>query len=280
MKTISCKIKNISGKGLGMVATKVISKWELILEEKPVLDSSLKLSLQKQFEYLSATEQKSIKSLKNIYPEEDILTGILNTNAFEREDPDGSILCVKLSRFNHSCMPNVAWIFNGECSRAVAMRDIAKGEELCISYCLLADEMAQIRSELLLNYKFYCMCELCDSENDIKRKRIIANRVAYGNLDQRVYHSEIHDPFIHLELVKKLFKAMELGKIMFPDMIERAAYYGFQMALVCRNRSEAVKYIKQAYEANVIAEGEDAEGTKELLYYANNPEKHVLFWGW
>ena len=70
--------------------------------------------------------------------------------------------------FNHSCMPNVGRLQCGGkdgggvvSARFVALRDIAVGEELCISYCSPGGSTAQRQGKLRAEYGFSCQCALC-----------------------------------------------------------------------------------------------------------------------
>ena len=64
---------------------------------------------------------------------------------------------------NHSCDPNIEWrSVNGTNEiEFVALRDIACGEELFISYIDQTLPRAERRAELLRLYKFACECTLC-----------------------------------------------------------------------------------------------------------------------
>jgi hypothetical protein len=73
------------------------------------------------------------------------------------------------SCFNHSCDPNVAVSFGVDSEiGVVALRDIAAGEELCITYIAqvyLALEPAAKRRERLRPYFFVCQCAKCAAED-------------------------------------------------------------------------------------------------------------------
>jgi hypothetical protein len=83
------------------------------------------------------------------------------------QDCEGSALFPILSRFNHSCQPNVVLqALPSEAGRGVqvcacARRDIAQGEELCITYLgegLEGGACACACEELLERYGFSCGC--------------------------------------------------------------------------------------------------------------------------
>jgi hypothetical protein len=65
------------------------------------------------------------------------------------------------SFFNHSCLPNCAKSHRGAAVRVVALRDIADGEEVSISYAFLTDSAAKRRQTLRYSFLFDCMCERC-----------------------------------------------------------------------------------------------------------------------
>lgn len=68
------------------------------------------------------------------------------------------------SLFNHSCRPN-AWAFFSEKAfiRIVALSNIKKGDEICISY-LNGFEAPQLRRlELRRTFGFWCDCDYCSS---------------------------------------------------------------------------------------------------------------------
>eukprot|EP00929_Paragymnodinium_shiwhaense_P045041 TRINITY_DN23062_c0_g1_i1.p1 TRINITY_DN23062_c0_g1~~TRINITY_DN23062_c0_g1_i1.p1 ORF type:complete len:546 (-),score=93.52 TRINITY_DN23062_c0_g1_i1:121-1650(-) len=91
--------------------------------------------------------------------------GIARTNTLMIEDASAAIFTTT-SRFNHSCSPNVHHIWDEEagvkCLRA--SRDVAAGEELCISYLAhrdLCDTTMERRGELSRQSGFWCECDVC-----------------------------------------------------------------------------------------------------------------------
>ncbi len=68
------------------------------------------------------------------------------------------------SYFNHSCLPNLVRRMDlGKAACFYALRDVAAGEALTISYCDdCSTPNAQTRRQNLLEaYRFWCGCELC-----------------------------------------------------------------------------------------------------------------------
>ena len=134
-------IKEIEGKGKGMVATRDIEYGELIIQERPVMKimrhEENEVALKSMFEQLSDSEKISIMNLHDAHSKDNhkTLLGIKQSNAFAK-DVEGnlSVLCPIASKFNHSCLQNVDHVFVEPYQRVYAVRNIRKGEELCTAY--------------------------------------------------------------------------------------------------------------------------------------------------
>ncbi|KAI1081825.1 hypothetical protein F5B20DRAFT_588377 [Whalleya microplaca] len=81
------------------------------------------------------------------------------------------------SKANHSCTPNAYWSYNPEARRMTvhAIRDLAPGEEILVSYCDLL-QPAWGRAQEFQRYCFQCTCEACEGElkavHDERRQRL------------------------------------------------------------------------------------------------------------
>ncbi|ORX83366.1 SET domain-containing protein, partial [Anaeromyces robustus] len=62
---------------------------------------------------------------------------------------------------NHSCSPNATLYYHGNRQILRAMRDIQKGEEICITYTDVMNSRSHRKKILLKKYKFDCHCERC-----------------------------------------------------------------------------------------------------------------------
>ena len=98
--------------------------------------------------------------------------GILRTNSFE--DENRAKLFETLCRFNHACgaSANVTKIFDksrteagARCAYVMTLRDIRRGEELCIDYIIGSNEAsldtAPRQAYLQMKYNFVCQCSKC-----------------------------------------------------------------------------------------------------------------------
>lgn len=90
--------------------------------------------------------------------------GVLRSNAFTDRASGDSHLFQTLSRFNHSCAPNVSRAFHGRVVVVTTLRAVAASEQLCISYLSDADlarPTAERRAMLRERFAFDCECARC-----------------------------------------------------------------------------------------------------------------------
>ena len=98
--------------------------------------------------------------------------GIIRTNSFE--DENRAKLFETLCRFNHACgaSANVKFSFENlitgtgaRCAHVTTLRDIRRGEELCIDYIDGSNEAsldtASRQAHLQMKYNFVCQCSKC-----------------------------------------------------------------------------------------------------------------------
>ena len=88
-------------------------------------------------------------------------------------------LYIKLSRFNHACQPNATTIIHHSSSmnaaqiQVRAIEDIKQGQEINQNYLDGSDPFCGFRNgkhrkkALLEAGPFLCLCDLCESKNDI-----------------------------------------------------------------------------------------------------------------
>ena len=195
---------NVAGKGIGCIASKEIKKGSLVLRESPQLlipeqDSpTFEGAVQhaeeiiKVFKGMSQEDQESYLKLHNKFDDDDRTTwserlkrefegkmlviseltvsrmskekalavwGIYSTNGFHNG------VCIKMSRFNHSCRPNAQYFWNDDTNTRDlrSLRRIKQGEEITVSYIhSMVESREKRRSDLRHRYNFVCQCEGCD----------------------------------------------------------------------------------------------------------------------
>lgn len=172
-------IKEIPGKGRGLVTTKLINAGELILKETAafVLDietfndhlinetlKKLDDNTRKQFRNLRAKENSNNEN----EPSGD--KDIFYNNAIHM-DGDSYGIFLNISLVNHSCMPNAVW---GSCDptdtlELRAMQTISQGTEITVNYIMdksfLLDALER-KVLLVETWGFSCSCPPCSEDRD------------------------------------------------------------------------------------------------------------------
>jgi len=74
--------------------------------------------------------------------------------------------------FNHSCDANVVKVRENRQIKFIARRMIEKGQEACISYGSVGEDVNERRARLMSHYHFLCQCTRCIQE-DLQHNSII-----------------------------------------------------------------------------------------------------------
>ena len=300
----------IVGKGEGLRATKNIKYGELIILEeaamrigKVVLKKSnplrklekfpdsmketMKSKLEQRLLELHDTSEKVLKEhFDKLLPEQQIslmklddchqqsgndktLLGIVSTNGLIQQSGE-TLVFLKISKLNNSCLPNVAFEFVPPLGRIYAVSDIKNGEELCIDYGGYGSRFITLneRQEMLSDkYNFVCDCKLCTMNTD-EYLLIENSRLRYKQLEQQI--PKTTDPRTVGTLVKERFEMMKKGKLMYPSLVALHANDSFQLANGLGNEEEAKRYANMAYESLLIKYGQDNPRTKLYKLYLDN----------
>eukprot|EP00397_Hematodinium_sp_SG-2012_P065685 GEMP01096186.1.p1 GENE.GEMP01096186.1~~GEMP01096186.1.p1 ORF type:complete len:233 (+),score=82.85 GEMP01096186.1:119-817(+) len=204
------RLAPLEGKGIATFATQDIAVGEVIVEEKPVVRRTFGQRMDPQIlADLSSENRDAIMALCDCWMPNGVksLDTIMDTNALSLGDGSGrSVLCVTISRFNHSCVPNVAHTFNTEegTKRVVASRHIANGEELCLPYIeIFAPREARMK-ELRVGYNFTCTCSACALSPE-ESARSDDRRMRAKQVNASIASSMEEDPKAAVELMKEYF---------------------------------------------------------------------------
>ncbi|USP78256.1 hypothetical protein yc1106_05530 [Curvularia clavata] len=193
--------RKVHGKGYGCFAKQPISQGTRILAEDPILalaDSNYSRSDVEKAGAELTPEQKKVyfslhsshgqdpskwpsKILDSVHPcerkriedqhegrigKEATWLSIFQTNCMEIGRGVG--VFPRASRFNHSCNPNACFYWNAATKKETihAMKDIAAGEQITLSYCDMTHDKPS-RAYELKHYGFVCDCPACSGdEND------------------------------------------------------------------------------------------------------------------
>ncbi|RSL78741.1 hypothetical protein CEP51_007931 [Fusarium floridanum] len=161
-------IRDVPGKGKGLVATKPIPTGTRILTESPLLTSSIhqlpevKAAFIDQVNKLPAAEKVAFLDMALIQVDEPDHPYWARFLVNCMEGPEREIRCVYMtaSRINHSCVSNAYHGWNGTLNKLTiqAIKDIAEGEEITICYFNKHKDRASRHDSLVT---FTCTCSLC-----------------------------------------------------------------------------------------------------------------------
>lgn len=174
--TRAYEIRPVSGKGLGIFATRGVTKGTTVIREPfllSVTNPHTPETVATAVANLSPAERAAFLVLHmpaNKPGDGNVLDAntpkgmreIFLFNCFGRDHGHTSAVYLQTSRMNHSCQPNCAAVANGDDNVVRALKDIAAGDELTIDYGQLGDWLLFERREQLMDYwEFFCECEKC-----------------------------------------------------------------------------------------------------------------------
>eukprot|EP00092_Neocalanus_flemingeri_P001695 GFUD01001809.1.p1 GENE.GFUD01001809.1~~GFUD01001809.1.p1 ORF type:complete len:328 (+),score=123.53 GFUD01001809.1:77-985(+) len=234
------KLVDIPGKGQGLVATKKLQPGTIIVTEKPliVVDTvTAARDVLPMFQSLPGDKKIAVLALydpgeklnkkPNFLTEDEQKRKVLRI--FEANSIDlcshsefninKSGLYQTISKFNHSCSPNVVWTWvKGDSNKSIKQvrvcREIQAEEEIVASYCLGNDQFPtrQDRRTAFRNWFFTCTCQVCGLTGEELKK----------NDDARLEIKKLHDLIVvqassggvaqALESAKKKLKIMKTIK--------------------------------------------------------------------
>ncbi|KZV93821.1 SET domain-containing protein [Exidia glandulosa HHB12029] len=173
-------ISDIPNRGKGLIASRAIVEGEHLFREPPliIVAQAFRPDVAQQFDALITRAMPpltlaALDQLSNCRASDNdglgSRWGIVNTNMFDVCFPGIETVyggCFQLlSRANHSCKPNVGFIWDYKTFQGslIALRPIAAGEEVLLSYLKFTrkDSKAVRRAELQRCYRFKCTCEKC-----------------------------------------------------------------------------------------------------------------------
>ena len=248
-------VTEIQGKGRGIVAAKKIKMGELIFKDKtaiklPTLDSSCFELVMKQigklpseaksvFYKLEASKvpdiEAEIRSHNQKLGNEELLKFFNNC---EGHDEDSWYLFLNVALINHSCAPNAAAGTvepeeNEKISEVRAIRNISKGEEICICYKKDLKHFVSTQERKMIikkEFGFHCNCCVCSGkvpdQEDILRdytrlKKTLATNHTQKEPSDWAREANILDQIVKLD--HKLYIGSVLDKVVVLDLMAKTA---------------------------------------------------------
>ncbi|KAH6644880.1 hypothetical protein C7974DRAFT_29811 [Boeremia exigua] len=281
------EVKDIPGKGRGLVACVDIASGTRILCEEPIFTSlnlssvDLERNIAAKLKALSKTSQRQFLSLHNNFPGKFPFSNTFKTNALPcgADSPIGAVyptICL----INHSCISNSHHSWNSLLKKETihATRPIAAGDEITISYD--GGNTSDLRRKQLKEaFGFECDCARCScSAADLQASN--ARRMRIKTLDDA-----IGDAFcMSLKPGQSLRACQSLLKVL-SDEFEQCAgvlnarlyYDAFQICVAHGDQARARVFAERSWASRVHCEGEDSPEALRVQSLAREPAAHPSF---
>ena len=272
------KVANAGDKGLGVFALQAFRRGDLIVTEVPLFKIRKQddggpidhQSVAAAVGKLSSEEMQKYVSLKSAHTEggryDNPSLEIYSSNAFQM-DSDYSGIFPEVSRFNHSCSPNARYSWNPDIRRmrVYALRDIANGDEIFVSYIasrgVYGSSRAERQARLAERYMFTCACTACGLQgpaavaSDKRRLQIMKLWESVPSFPPQQTRNRL------LAIVRAIHLLEEEGYAADYDDFTKDA------AAICAYHSDwaSAKYwATKTYETRVAEFGEDSYRAKEV----------------
>eukprot|EP00933_Yihiella_yeosuensis_P003093 TRINITY_DN10547_c0_g1_i2.p1 TRINITY_DN10547_c0_g1~~TRINITY_DN10547_c0_g1_i2.p1 ORF type:complete len:377 (-),score=63.87 TRINITY_DN10547_c0_g1_i2:69-1199(-) len=267
------EIKQLEGRGLGAIALEDLKSGKIVLADPPVLavrtdepGDAWNRELHSEFEKLGDENKKVVWDLHDVClnSKEKTLEGILFSNCIGRDMARFDVALLPLvSRFNHSCSPNLEQSWDEDAGEAhlIAAEEIPAGEELTISYIELRLPREERRQRLRENYGFECHCSAC-SRPDVEASD--NRRTQLKRLDDEIRTAgSTKDPHRALKEGLHLWSRQKWNCL---SAVEFAAKGGDFIA--------AMKWARRGVECSKMGHGPNHRDTKFLKTIAKDPNMH------
>lgn len=256
---IDWEVQKISdSKGLGLVALRDLPSLSRIMIEHA---------------YFSPSDHPAIADLM---PASGTLKQKFELNSLScGPDVDQSVVCLRLSRANHSCRANAGHIYDSKHGVKVlfAERGIKAGEEICIAYVAFNDfslskERAQADALFLRKWGIIC------PEDCACKELVLLELVEEGRRLDRDIMARASNPG-NINLVKRLLQIHDEVRTSWISK-NRTLYDGFQVAISRRRTlQQGMEWIKKSHEINVAMTCESSDESEKSKQYLKNPRLHM-----
>ncbi|KAL5590192.1 hypothetical protein FOBRF1_013749 [Fusarium oxysporum] len=264
-------LREVPGKGKGLIATHRILKGTRVLSEEPIIripedtpDSpALRASLRRQVDELTSDQRRAFLSMCNIYPGEadSQYLGIFRTNALPIESGSGIFLAAR--RINHTCDNNVQKAWNEGIKRHTvhALRDIDKGEEITITYIGILNNRRTRQEALRKKFNDRRLDEILRLDARIGRDGLVGilsdPKRVLGYVDQQV----------------RLYNEQTLDDVGLP----RAFFDAAQITVAHGDLARGRVFTERAAAGWLVLEGDDSPRVLNAKKLAQDPSSHDTY---
>ncbi|PAV17308.1 SET domain-containing [Pyrrhoderma noxium] len=288
------EIKELPGRGKGLIATRDIEQGELLIKERPLVlvpsstQESPSTLLRNRLNKLSSPEEISYFSLSYVVPgrdtekaplsEDDIILATFQTNAISAGSDVG--LFPLTARLNHGCSSSFNSVYSWrpeEGSLVVhALKPIKRGEELLTTYTDTKRPRQERQNYLKSYYDFTCTCPVCSLqglESQLSDKRLsemtsLGQKFASWGSYQIDGNTASHIANTIWGLGEEEGYWSERGRLA-ADMVHVAAVHSDDHAVL--------HWAKLAHKWFSFELGNDSIQVKDMLPVIRNPSSH-RFW--
>ena len=266
------ELKEMNGKGIGMIAACDISAGTIVFEDVALLNISRTLSgkddeskrehIMNQFALLSTENKQKVLSYHNqigIDDESEAVLGIYFTNSFMINNDASqfeSAFFPNIARMNHSCFANcevLAYDTRTESRSVVALFDIAKGEELSIyyignTYYSLSMPFKLRKQHILSHFNFECLCKCC-CKYDVKMENYRRELAKYQNvIDEQVNNFNKRAFKMVLSASENMIKILNDGFNAYPTVLSQCYVNAAHALLFLNQYKKSINYLKKSVE--------------------------------
>jgi hypothetical protein len=279
------EIKPVPGKGLGMVAARWIPKGTRILSEKALFKfphpttemEEDDIIIRDILDGLTKQQRDAFFALYNPWESEYLAAVRIAQNNGMPLASDSSLdgLFLVAARINHDCVNNAhrTWRQDREALHLHAIRNIAEGEEITISYTARFRTFEERQTFLLGHPMFTCTCTLCSlprKQREESDKRMMEMRLLETNFEGDY---DIDDT--SLRTAHKLYQLMReefVYNAKLVDIYEVAQ----DICVEYRDFARASVFAQKTIDARIISEGEDSPRVRAARLMMARMYKHGM----
>ncbi|KAG6249357.1 hypothetical protein E4U23_002223 [Claviceps purpurea] len=284
-------VRDIPGKGKGLVATRNIPNGMRILSERPLIHAPFNSSneqrkkiIDSQVQALNEKERDIFLSFPNRYAFSDSATrysGIFRTSSILAdliESRKTLAIFPQACRINHDCDNNAEKEWNCDTQRLTvhAMRDIEEGEEITVTYLPSVSDQKARQKKLKSDYHFTCLCRVCTLPDEVReeRDRKAAQLMFLLSISHDGMIDLAPDPLLenlnNLHARHKIFRELGREDSVYALNISEAAEFCIAMGDLARGRVFAQR-VAAIYQRLM---GSDNPQTKKYTILAHSPATH------
>jgi hypothetical protein len=275
------EVTGAGAKGLGVFALQEFYRGDLIITEAPLFsiprervggqDGLRRETIEAAINALAPEKRQEYESLESAHPSEVGKYGTFAANSFQI-NADSAGIFLQCSRFNHSCSPNARYSWNPEIKRLriYALRDIARGDEILVSYLSSRNVYGSTRAKRQARLQlrgFTCNCVVCTQPDTVASDE---RRLRVKELWESV-------PYFPPNQSRQRLLAIALAIRLLKEEGYAADYDEFtnDAAWVCAFHSDwaSAKYwAAETYKTRVAEFGEDSYRAKEVKEMFEDPK--------